>query len=56
MCSAAGPRATNSRWAPKSTGGARIDWNDEVAGANALLTRVKRLVFRVPRYARATAR
>jgi len=25
-------------------------WNDEVAGSNALLTRVKRLVFRVPHY------
>jgi len=25
-------------------------WNDEVAGSNAFLTRVKRLVFRVPHY------
>ena len=25
-------------------------WNDEVAGSNAVLTRVKRLVFRVPHY------
>jgi YHS domain-containing protein len=25
-------------------------WNDEVAGSNALLTRLKRLVFRVPHY------
>ncbi len=25
-------------------------WNDEVAGSNALLTRVKRLIFRVPHY------
>ena len=25
-------------------------WNDEVAGSNALLTRYKRLVFRVPHY------
>jgi len=25
-------------------------WNDEVAGSNALLTRVRRLVFRVPHY------
>jgi YHS domain-containing protein len=25
-------------------------WNDEVAGSNAFLTRVKRLIFRVPHY------
>jgi YHS domain-containing protein len=25
-------------------------WNEEVAGSNALLTRIKRLVFRVPHY------
>lgn len=25
-------------------------WNDEVAGSNALMTRVKRLIFRVPHY------
>jgi hypothetical protein len=25
-------------------------WNEEVAGSNALLTRWKRLVFRVPHY------
>jgi len=25
-------------------------WNDEVAGSNALLTRFKRLTFRVPHY------
>jgi hypothetical protein len=25
-------------------------WNEEVAGSNAFLTRIKRLVFRVPHY------
>ena len=29
---------------------AHRSWNDEVAGSDALLTRVKRLVFRVPHY------